>query len=158
MSIEIPPKIAFWKTQKPVDYLDTTLVINTWEEIKANLSAGKPVKLWYIILIQTNNGATAETIELEITINGTVYTWSVAADSGTTYYCVIGASLTGGDFTAAVVTTSNTVGNEPSDYEAVPFIAENVSLIRVRQTTNVDITTAQIEVNIIWEKLTAVEV
>jgi len=158
MSIEIPPKIAIWKTQLPVDYLNNTLVMNAWLQVIADLGGGQSARLWYIVLEQTNNGATAENLELEITINGTVYTFTGTFDSGTQYFCVIGLSLTGGDFTPVVVTTSNTVGNEVSDYEAVPFIAENISLIRVRQTTNVDVTTAQIEVNIIWEKLTAVEV
>jgi len=40
-----------------------TLVEDTWETVVANLSDGRPVRLWYIRVEQTNNGATAEDIE-----------------------------------------------------------------------------------------------
>jgi hypothetical protein len=36
---------------------------------------------------------------------------------------------------------------------ATPFNAASIGLIRVRQTTAVDGVTAQIEVNIVWDKL-----
>ena len=60
--------------QIPIDYIDTTLVQNTWETVDADLSDGAPVRILYVIVEQTNNGATGETIELEMTINGTAYT------------------------------------------------------------------------------------
>lgn len=143
----------YWKTQLPVDYIDTSLTINTWETVSSDLSGGKPAKLWYIMIEQTNNGATAEDIELEITLNGTAYTWDPACDSGTIYYGVIIQSLTTSDFTTYEVSTSSiNVAALDADH-AIPFIAKSVGLIRTRQTSDVDGTSAQIEINIVWEKL-----
>jgi hypothetical protein len=142
-----------WQTQLPVDYLDATLVINTWETVRADLSEGEPAKLWLIVLEQTNNGAAAEDLELEITINGTAYTWSITAASGTMYYCFIDDSLSGGDFATTQATNPRTVGiGFDVGNLTVPFMVDTVGLIRVRQTTAVDGVSAQIEVNIIWEK------
>ena len=83
-SISTAPRNMFWKTQLPVDYIDTSLTINDWETIVADLSDGKPAKLLAIIVQQDNNGAAAEDIELEITmahpVTGvmTTYTWSAS--------------------------------------------------------------------------------
>jgi len=145
-----------WQTQLPVDYLDTSLVQNAFENVVADLSAGKPVRLWFITVEQTNNGATIETIELEITINGTAYTWTlVGIASGTETYCFLNEKLTAGDFatqfTASVVSALN-VGAGDVDF-SIPIMAASVGLIRVRQTTDVDVTSAQIEVNIVWDRL-----
>lgn len=143
----------FWRTQLPVDYLDTTLVINTWETVSADLSGGLPAKLWFIVMVQTNNGATAETIELEITINGVAHTFTFSGiGSATPGYGYYNADLSAGTWKTQATTTIITVGSIESD-AAVPFIAESIGLIRVRQTTGVDGTSAQIEVNIAWEKL-----
>ena len=144
--------VVYWKTQKPIDYLDTTLTINTYEEVTADLSGGRPARLWYILLEQTNNGATQEDLTLEITINGTAYEFTITATSGTQYHCIMSYDLTTGDFTPAVTSTDMTVGSSFTNF-AVPFDAASVGLIRVKQTTDVDGTSAQIEVNIIWEKL-----
>lgn len=143
----------YWKSQPPVDYLDDTLTIDTWETVSADLSGGMPAKLLVIIVEQTNNGATAETIELEMTIDGTAYTFTINANSGTKYYCVLLETLTAGDFTPNSTTDVRTVSGLDPDF-ASPFYAGSVGLIRVRQTTTVDGTSAQIEVNIMWEKLT----
>jgi hypothetical protein len=149
-----PPRV--WETQLPVDYIDTTLVINTWETVVANLSGGNRAKLWYVTVEQTNNGATNETIEFEMTINGTAYTWTINAVSGSTYYIYFTMNLATGDFepvsSAASVRTFIVVDNT----HPISFNAKSVGLMRVRQTTDVDGTSAQIEVNTVWEKLVAV--
>jgi len=148
-------KGVHWKTQLPVDYIDTSLVINTWETVVADLSGGKPARLWFIIVEQTNNGATAENLELELTINGTAYTVSLAAiASGVAQFVNVTHELTAGDFTLAFGTQVGTVGTfDRSPNKSIPFIAENITLIRVRQITDVDITSAQIEVNLVWDRL-----
>ena len=150
------PPTKYWKTQLPVDYITTgvadPIVINTWYTATANLSGGKPAKLLYILVEQTNNGATAETIELEITINGTAYVFTAACDDGSEYYGRIRHYLVGGDFDT-VLSITQSLTNALSNAHSVAFIAEKVGLIRVRQTTAVDAVAAQIEVNIVWEKL-----
>lgn len=149
-----PGPRRYWKTQLPVDYLDASLTQNLWETVDLDLSDGEPAKLWWIIVEQTNDGAAVETIELEITINGTAYTWTLTGiASGTPSYCFFAFSLAAGDFNPVASTTARTCGNPMNGDEAVPFCAESVGLIRVRQTTGVDPTAAQIEVNIVWEKL-----
>ena len=35
----------YWKTQLPVDYLDTSLTIDTWETVSADLSGGTAQKV-----------------------------------------------------------------------------------------------------------------
>lgn len=148
-----PQKI--WKTQPPIDYIDNTITISTPETVIANLSGGEPCKLWYIIVEQTNNGATVEDIDLHITINGVVRTITFTAlPSGVPHYviCLItrtGATFTFGDGGTAILTVG-----EPLDIRnALPFRADSVGLITVEQTTAVDVTAASIEVNITWELL-----
>lgn len=147
---------VYWRSQLPVDYIDTSLVINTWETVVADLSGGKPAKIWYIVVEQTNNGASAETVELEVTINGTAYTWTLTdIASAATVYMRITADLTAGDFTTLSTTTVRSILARDDDH-TIPFVVDSVGLIRVRQTTDVDAVSAQIEVNIIWEKLVGV--
>lgn len=146
-----------FKTQLPVDYINTSLVINTFEIVNSDLSGGKPCKLWYIIIEQTNNGATAEDIQVDIVINGTSYTFARAnAVSGTPYYGNISHILSAGDFECSLSATPSAVSAVIITNQALPFIADSVGLIREKQTTDVDLTAAQIEVNIIWEKLEAI--
>lgn len=149
---------VYWKSQLPIDYIDTSLTINDWETVSADLSGGKPVKLWRIRVEQTNNGATAEDIELEITINGTAYTFSGTLNSGAGYKGVCSGSLSAGDFSFifGAANTDFTVNSEGNSNTAVPFFAESVGLIRVRQTSTVDLVSAQIEVNVTWDKLVGV--
>lgn len=143
----------YWKTQLPVDYIDTSLTINTYENVSADLSGGKPAKLIYIQVEQTNNGLTAETIVLEVTINGTAYEFTAALDSGSKYYCRVTESLSASDFATQLTATVSCVGTALDNTKNIPLTAKSVGLIRVKQTTSVDATSAQIEVNIIWEKL-----
>lgn len=140
-------------TQKPIDYIDTTLTVNTFEEVSASLSSGKPAKLWWIIIEQTNNATSAEDISLEVTINGTAYTFTQAnAASGTRYYCQINENLDTGDYAVGMGSSARTVGGSVAGNYAISFTAKSVGLIRAKQTTTVDGTSAQIEVNIVWEK------
>ena len=154
MSTDLKNKPFYWKTQKPVDYLDNSLVQNTWENVVADLSGGKPTKLWYIIVKQTNNGATDEDIEFEITINGVAHTFSATCVSGTEMFCFFNRSLAAGTWGCSMVSTKYSCNESVVDSKAVPFTAETVGLIRVRQTSDVDGVSAQIEVNIVWDKLT----
>jgi len=149
-------KGVYWKTQLPIDYIDTTLTINDWETVDADLSEGLPTRLWYMYIEQTNNGAAAEDIELELTINGTAYTWSVTANSGTRYFCIFSYNLSAGDLETAVSTSILSVMGGLEGDQTCPFTAESISLIRTRQTTAVDGVSAQIEVNIVWDKLKSV--
>jgi hypothetical protein len=148
-----PPRV--WQTQLPVDYIDTSLTINNWETVVADLSDGSRARLRFIMVEQTNNGATDETIELEITINRKPYTFTLSMVSGTLYFCSFNQNLTAGDFTTSVGTT-NYAAMSVSSTVANWFNAESVGLVRVRQTTGVDGTSASIEVNIVWDKLVAV--
>jgi len=148
-------KGVYWRTQLPVDYIDTSLVINTWETVVADLSGGKPVRLWFIAIEQTNNGATDEDLELEITLNGKAYTVSATgATSGEICYVKPSWSLAAGDWVFSVSASVHSVGAYAlATNMVVPFNVESVGLIRVRQTSDVDGTSAQIEVNIIWDCL-----
>lgn len=148
--------VVYWQTQLPIDYIDTSLVINTWETVSSNLSGGKPARIWYVLLEQTNNGATDEDIELEITINGTAYTFTQTAVSGTQYRLRFSYELTGGDFNPVLSTSAVMFGSAGSGTFSVPFNCSSIGLIRVRQTSAVDVTAAQIEVNIVWDKLVGV--
>lgn len=149
---------AIWKSQIPIDYIDTSLVINTPETVAADLSAGDPARLWYVIIEQTNNGAAVEDIELLMTVNGTVYTFAQgAAASGTRYHGYFTYAQTGSDFSPAFSANIITLGSAMNDLDhAIPFTAETIGLITTQQTTAVDGVAAQIEVNITWDKLTQV--
>lgn len=146
---------CIWRTQLPVDYLDTSLVMNNFENVSADLSEGVPARIWYIRVEQTNNGVTAEDVELEITINGTAYTVGLAGiASGTPMYVRLIADLAAGDFSFVDYATLYQLGDGlGAQQTAIPFTADSIGLIRVRQTTGVDPVAAQIEVNIIWDKL-----
>jgi len=149
------PPNRYWKTQLPVDYIDTSLVQNAWENVVADLSEGRPARLLRIIIEQTNNGATPESLELEITINGTAYVFALACDSDTQYYGYINMNLTAGDFSPFLTATvvRPLASHTGVAVQSYPFVAASVGLIRVRQTTDVDVTSAQIEVNIVWDRL-----
>ena len=157
--VRIDNKFKFWKTQLPVDYIDTTLTHNVWETAIANLSGGKHIKIWIFKVEQTNNGATAEDLEVEITFNGTAYLISLnAMDSAEMYYLFVTVNLTAGDFFIFHTTSEVSFGRGESIVSAmaIPFVADNASLVRVRQTSDVDVTSAQIEINISHEILVSV--
>jgi len=143
-----------WQSQLPIDYLDASLTINTWETVDADLSEGDPARLVYVIVEQTNNGAAVEDIELEITINGTAYTWTLSGiASGALIYCGISANLATGDFETVSQATNPRMVQALDDDHSHPFVAESIGLIRTQQTSAVDGVSAQIEVNIVWDKL-----
>lgn len=147
------PGLRFWRSQLPVDFIDATIVINAWETVEADLSEGLPARLWHIEVEQTNNGAAAEDLEFEITINGTAYTVTLSGiASGVISYIHVSNNLSGGDFLFLGSTQIRTVGTFVN-FNAIPFNAASVELIRVRQTTAVDVVSAQIEVNMKWDKL-----
>lgn len=137
-----------WVQQDPIDYDDASLVINTWENVSADLSAGQPARLNYITVEQTNNGATVETIELEITLNGVPNTWTLAGiASGAIHF--LGLTIEG----VTVDQTPNPrMVRALDDDHSVSLASESIGLIRVRQTTDVDGVSASIEVNIVWDK------
>jgi len=145
--------LFFWRTRIPIDYLDTSLTINDWENVSADLSSNVPARLWYIIVEQTNNGAAVETIELEITFNGTARTWTLTGiASGTPIYCIITANQSASDFETSSTTSAQQVVSLDVD-QSIPLAASSIGLIRTRQTTAVDGVSAQIEVNIVWDAL-----
>lgn len=144
---------VYWQTQLPVDYIDTTLVQNNWETVSANLSGGRPARVYAIIVEQTNNGATAEDITLEVTINGTAYAITGTLNSGTPYYVIVRNLLETGDFAFLLISTARNILEDSNTNTGNSFTARTIGLIRTRQTTDVDGTSAQIEVNIVWEKL-----
>ncbi len=148
-----------WKTQLPVDYIDNSLVQNAWETVSADLSGGDPVKFWWILMEQTNDGAAVEDVELEMTLAHPVtgvmtpYTVTFAGiASGVRRYVSVSSALVGGDFSFTDPGAVRLVGSSLSSGAAHHFTAASVGLIRVRQTTAVDGVAAQIEVNIVWDK------
>ena len=155
-------------SQLPVDYITTTvedpIILNKWYTAAADLSGGQPAKLWYIQVMQTNTGVAVEDLELEITLPNpvtgvlTAYTWALGGvASAVLSYCMIQRTLAAGDFNTYDGIVAFTVGSGVIDADqSVPFVAGSVGLIRVRQTTAVDITAARIEVNVVWEKLTRI--
>ena len=146
---------SYWQTQKPIDYLDTTLTINTPETVVADLSGGRPAKIWFFIVEQTNNGAAVETLVVHITINGTVYDVTLTGvASGAQSYISCYTDLATGDFNFNDSAAGTyTMGSPGKANLAIPFTARSIGLITVEQTSAVDGVSAQIEVNIVWEKL-----
>ena len=121
------------------------ITINTWY---VPLLPTANVKAYYLIVEQTNNGATAEDIVVELTIDGTVVFASLGCASGTVYYMRL--DEVGG------LRFSGTVRQVLSldDDQSAPL--EDVSLgIRVRQTSAVDAVSAIIEVNMVYATLEA---
>lgn len=141
-------------TQPPVDWIETSLTMLAIETVETDLSEGQPAELYMIIVEQTNNGATAEDIMVNITINGTVVQWDLSGiASGTPQYLQIDKNLSGTTFNPTHGTSARGVLlGTVSSSDILPFVAESVSEITVQQTSTVDAVAAQIEVNIIWAK------
>ena len=126
-----------------LDWIEDTLTINEWY---TPLATTDNVKAFYLIVEQTNNGAADETLELELTINDVVYSRAVAARvSGTQYYITLD---TNSDIGFATV---NQILSRDADQSA-PLETRSLQ-IRVRQTSAVDVTSAQIEVNMVYATL-----
>ena len=119
------------------------IVINTWY---TPFAVTRNVKAFYIIVEQTNAGAAAETIVAELTIDGTVYTWTQVAGSGTPYYLYFN---TVGALTDAV--SAHQLLSLDADQSA-PLETRSLQ-IRVRQTSVVDLVSAIIEVNMVYSIL-----
>ena len=157
------PPTKYWKTQLPVDYITTgvadPIVINTWYTVVADLSGGKPCKIHMIQFEQTNNGASAEDIVFEMTVAHpvtgvmTALTFTINSADGAINNLWLGRNLLGGWFNAQISVQNSTFGYSPAAEVMAIFAAFSaVSLIRVRQTSVVDVTNAQLEVNLTWEK------
>ena len=128
-----------------LDY-DTTsvlpiIVINDWYTA---LVSTDNVKAWYLLVEQTNNGAAAETIVTELTINGTTYTnTDAAAASGVLQYMHLDT-----DGALQNQATARQLLSLDDDQSA-PLETQSLQ-IRVRQTTAVDVVAAQIDVNMVY--------
>lgn len=156
-----------WLDQLPVDYstsgVANPVVINTWYTVESDLSDGKPAKLGYILVEQTNNGATAEDLEIEITIinpdgSSETITWTITgATNGTPYFLYFANTLLASTF-QPIQSTSGFVAFGKSSADKSYFNVRAISQIRVRQTSAVDLVSAYIEFNMDWKKLTAVSV
>lgn len=137
-------RLAMFEYQN-LDY-DTTgtanpIVINTWYTA---LATTRNVKGYYLIVEQTNNGATVETIATELTVNGTTYTnTDAAAASGVLQYMYF-------DENGALQNTGTAQQLMALDVDQSAPLETKSLQIRVRQTTVVDLTTAQIEVNLVY--------
>lgn len=133
---------------KNLDYITTVvvdpIVINDWYTA---LETRRGIKAYYLIVEQNNNGAAAEDLEVELTINGIVYVASLGAlVSGTSYY--VNATITAA---FSVFATVRQILSLDADQSA-PLETKSLK-IRVRQTTVVDGVSAQIEVNLVYEEL-----
>lgn len=128
-----------------LDWISTTVdpivVLDKWY---TPLPTTRNVKAWYLFVEQTNNGATAEDIEIELTLNGIALpTDTRASVSGTPYAVRIRNEndpfMDAGNWT---------LGAQDSD-QSVPLETRSLQ-VRVRQTTAVDVVAANIEVNMVY--------
>ncbi len=130
---------------KNLDWIETTIVQNDW---LTPLNTVRGIKAFYLIVEQTNNGAAAESIEVELTINGSTKTASlVDIASGSAYYLTLNAD---GDLASLGVATRQLLALDAD--QSAPLETKSLK-IRVRQTTAVDGVSAQIEVNLVYEEL-----
>ncbi len=128
---------------KVLDYTNNSLTINEW---LTPLDTALNIKATYLVFEQTNNGATAEDIELELILDGVVRTVSQTADSGVRYWIIINHFN---------VISTVLFGQQlmTSDFDQSASISSKSVKIRVRQTSTVDVTSASIEVNMLYHKL-----
>ena len=124
-----------------LDYLNDALTINVWY---TPLATTRNVKAYYLIVAQTNNGAADEDIEVELTIDGTVYTVIKSMISGQVYY-----------YRMTPIGTIDPGSTNPYQMlsldldQSAPLETRSLG-IRVRQTSAVDATGAVIEVNMVY--------
>ena len=126
---------------KNLNWDTSTVVQNAWNTPLDTTS--NPVKIYYLVFEQTNNGATVETVSLEITTNGTAHTTTSAVNSGAKMYVYFdedGAIQRG--------TSVRQLLSQELDNSA-PLETKSVK-IRIRQTTGVDPVSASLEVNMVY--------
>ena len=123
-------------TDVPVD----PIVINTWYTA---LLPTRNVKAYYLVVEQTNTGAAAEDIVVELTIDGTVYTRAVNRASGVPMYMHMN------QYNALDYQTDIRQMMSLDIDQSAPLECKSLG-IRVRQTSAVDITSAIIEVNMVY--------
>lgn len=142
-SLDQSAAIAMFEYQN-LDWISTSVdaivILNKWY---TPLTTTRNVKAWYLVVEQTNNGATNENIEVELNIDGTPLVYAAVANSGTTYYIHFAF-----DGTLISGTGAWQIGSLDVDQSA-PLETRSLQ-VRVRQTSVVDITAAQIEVNMIY--------
>ncbi len=142
MSLDKASKMQMFEYQN-LDWISTDVdpivVLNKWY---TPLLPTKNVKARYLVVEQTNNGAANETIEIELTINGTIYLLSILVGSGSENYYSL-------DINGVIVSTvSNQMLSLDADQSA-PLETRSLG-IRVRQTSVVDVVSAIIEVNMVY--------
>ncbi len=121
--------------------LTRLFVLNDWY---TPLPLTRNVKAFYLIVEQTNNGATAENLEVELTVDGVVHLGTIpGATNGTPFYKYIDYS--GGFWASATVRQILALDLDQS----APLETESLK-IRVKQTSAVDAVSAQIEVNMVY--------
>lgn len=128
-----------------LDYFNNAITINDWY---APLAETQDVKAWYLVMEQTNNGAAAEDIEVELTINGgaPIVAAIGAAVSGTPYYIILGLWGVAGSTDVPQQLLALDVD------QSAPLETRSLQ-VRVRQTTAVDGVSASIEVNMVYATL-----
>ena len=120
------------------------IVINTWYTA---LLPTEDVKAWYIIVEQTNTGASDEDLEIEFIIDGAVEVFALAGRiSGSVYYLLLNHE--GNWYTSGSV--SQILSRDVD--QSAPLETRSLG-IRVRQTSAVDVTSAIIEVNMVYATL-----
>jgi len=122
------------------------VVINTWYTA---LTPTRNVKAYYLIIKQTNTGATIENIEAELIIDGIVTTDVRDFTSGVEYYTRFSNTY---DFDIKYNIPTQLLALDLD--QSAPLETRSLG-IRVRQTTAVDITSAIIEVNMVYATLEA---
>ena len=78
-----------WELQNPAYLAQAAAVQNTWYTVLNTILPGKILNIWELM------GTLAETIEMRITIDGTVYNGARAAVAGTNYFTYIRGGLGG---------------------------------------------------------------
>ena len=126
-------------TDVPVD----PVVLNDWYE---PLPLTRNVKAWYLVVEQTNNGATIESIEVELTINGVVTPRVISAANGTLHYMMF-------DIDGDLQLSSTAIQMLSLDLDQSAPLETRSLRGRVRQTTTVDLVSAIIEVNMVYATL-----